>query len=184
MVSGSSVIINGIEYYLIKTLADYFNFTYKTINCKYQWGRLVNGVWNGLIGTIVNGTADMALGALSANKERQLVVDFTKPYLQAAVTFITIREKREDPVIDNLLFKAFPLYIWLVLISLITASSIVASKLGDQTFMESLFLIFRSFLQNCMYFLRTNIISFTLDLKLMLLYLNNSTFIFTQIMVD
>ncbi|CAG2100245.1 unnamed protein product [Medioppia subpectinata] len=37
----------------------------------WDWGKERSGVWTGMIGRVVNGSADLALGGLSADSKRQ-----------------------------------------------------------------------------------------------------------------
>ncbi|RUS71366.1 hypothetical protein EGW08_020875, partial [Elysia chlorotica] len=49
--------------------------------------------WNGMLGKLVDGEADMAMGALSITPQRLEVVDFSVPFLQTGITIIVaIRE--------------------------------------------------------------------------------------------
>lgn len=46
-------LINGIDFYYIKLLAQYFNFSYSLIYSNQEFGnKLPNGEWNGVIGKI------------------------------------------------------------------------------------------------------------------------------------
>ncbi|GIY90910.1 glutamate receptor ionotropic, delta-1 [Caerostris extrusa] len=63
---------------LSKVLA--FNFILKQPPDK-QWGRkLENGTWNGMIGIVSRGEADLGICLIGINKEREKVVDFSEPY--------------------------------------------------------------------------------------------------------
>ncbi|XP_075243101.1 glutamate receptor 1-like isoform X2 [Convolutriloba macropyga] len=50
-----------------------------------------NGTWNGMIGELLRGEADVALAPLTINSGRQQVVDFTKPYMTLGIS-IMMRE--------------------------------------------------------------------------------------------
>lgn len=41
-----------------------------------QWGAVVNGKWTGMIKEVLDGTADVAVAALSMTDQRYSVVDF------------------------------------------------------------------------------------------------------------
>jgi hypothetical protein len=48
-------LIGGIEAKILLKMSQYFNFSYKIINCNYDWGILLpNKSWTGIIGKIVN----------------------------------------------------------------------------------------------------------------------------------
>ncbi|ELU10795.1 hypothetical protein CAPTEDRAFT_115399, partial [Capitella teleta] len=46
------------------------------------------GSWNGLVGEVIRGEADVAIGALSIRPSRSAVVDFTTPIMQTGITVV------------------------------------------------------------------------------------------------
>ncbi len=45
--------VDGIEFYYLNTLCEFFNFTYSIIDENQEYGaKLANGEWNGIIGRI------------------------------------------------------------------------------------------------------------------------------------
>ena len=65
----------GIFANILHDLSDKMNFTY-TINRAYMWGSVTNGTWNGMVGMLKNGKADIAATDLTITNERSGVVDF------------------------------------------------------------------------------------------------------------
>ena len=58
---------------------------------------LRNGSWNGMIGELMRGQADIAIAPLTISSERQRVVDFTKPYMDVGVSIMMrIQEKEKN----------------------------------------------------------------------------------------
>ncbi|CAJ0601798.1 unnamed protein product, partial [Cylicocyclus nassatus] len=51
-----------------------------------------DGNWNGLIGALVSGSADIALTSLSVTAERETAVDFTIPYYKTVGGAILMRK--------------------------------------------------------------------------------------------
>jgi hypothetical protein len=48
-----SEFVDGIEFYYLNTLSEFFNFTYSIIDENQKFGtKLANGEWNGIIGRI------------------------------------------------------------------------------------------------------------------------------------
>jgi hypothetical protein len=46
-------LVDGIEFYYLNTLSEFFNFTYSIIDENQIFGtKLANGEWNGIIGRI------------------------------------------------------------------------------------------------------------------------------------
>ncbi|GIY30652.1 glutamate receptor ionotropic, delta-1 [Caerostris darwini] len=72
---------------LSKVLA--FNFILKQPPDK-QWGRILeNGTWNGMVGIVSRGEADLGICFIGINEEREKVVDFSEPYFISDRTFAT-----------------------------------------------------------------------------------------------
>lgn len=62
-----------------------------------------NGEWNGMIGDIVKGKADMAVAALSVTKIRSTVVDFTAPYSENRMGMV-FKPSMSDVSLINFVF--------------------------------------------------------------------------------
>ena len=63
---------------------------YEVADGKYGAEQL-DGNWNGMIGDILNHTADVALAAMTITPARESVVDFTKRYMDYRVFFLKCR---------------------------------------------------------------------------------------------
>ncbi|XP_016836888.1 uncharacterized protein LOC100123912 isoform X4 [Nasonia vitripennis] len=53
-----------------------------------------NGTWNGVVGELVTGKAQLAFAPLSVYSHRSQVVDFTTPYYFSSVSFLTAPKER------------------------------------------------------------------------------------------
>ena len=49
---------------------------------------LTSGEWNGLVKELMEGTADIAIGALTINFAREAVIDFTKPFMNLGISIL------------------------------------------------------------------------------------------------
>ena len=56
-------------------LVDQMNFTF-TIRRAYEWGSFENAKWNGMVGMLHEGKADIAAADLTVTIERSKAVDF------------------------------------------------------------------------------------------------------------
>jgi hypothetical protein len=67
------------EYFILKALAKSMNFSvHVTTPADRKWGtRMENGSFNGMVGQVASGAADMALGQISLTEDRKTVVDFS-----------------------------------------------------------------------------------------------------------
>ncbi|KAK0406372.1 hypothetical protein QR680_018535 [Steinernema hermaphroditum] len=103
---------------LLKLIQERLQFTYELFLVEDgSYGTMDdNGNWNGLIGTLVSGTADIALAPLSVMAERENDVDFTVPYYDLVGT--TILMKKQD--VEYSLFKfmkVLELPVWLCIVA-------------------------------------------------------------------
>ncbi|XP_029694911.1 glutamate receptor ionotropic, NMDA 2D isoform X3 [Takifugu rubripes] len=77
---------------ILKRLAKIVGFTYDlylVTNGKH--GKKIDGVWNGMIGEVVQKRADMAIGSLTINEERSEVVDFSVPFVETGISVMVSR---------------------------------------------------------------------------------------------
>jgi hypothetical protein len=65
-----------------------FNYTiYQVKDGKYGV-RSESGNWNGLVGELISGNADLALASLTINLARARVIDLTKPFLNLGLSIL------------------------------------------------------------------------------------------------
>ncbi|CAD6189840.1 unnamed protein product [Caenorhabditis auriculariae] len=76
---------------LLAELSKDLGFTY-TVHAvrdgKYGNDNFGNGTWDGMIGEILRGEAEMAVAPLTVNFRRSEVVDFTKPFLSLGISIL------------------------------------------------------------------------------------------------
>uniref|UniRef100_A0A7E4VGJ5 Glutamate receptor n=1 Tax=Panagrellus redivivus TaxID=6233 RepID=A0A7E4VGJ5_PANRE len=76
---------------LLEELSSDLGFTYSihvVRDNKYGNDVYGNGTWDGMIGEILNGEADMVVAPFTANFRRAEVVDFTKPFLSLGISIL------------------------------------------------------------------------------------------------
>lgn len=49
---------------------------------------LTTGQWNGLVKELMDGKADIAVGAMTINYARESVIDFTKPFMNLGISIL------------------------------------------------------------------------------------------------
>nr|UVX20224.1 ionotropic receptor [Endoclita signifer] len=78
----------------------------KILNIKYEFKVLEGGYgtrdkttnkWNGLIGQLVDGKADMAICDLTITYERRSAVDFTMPFMTLGISILYKRAEKQPP---------------------------------------------------------------------------------------
>ncbi|KAK7507703.1 hypothetical protein BaRGS_00001638 [Batillaria attramentaria] len=71
-----------------------------------------NGSWNGMVGMMLKGELDMAIGPFTITPGRKSVIDFTVPFMEDGGGILT---KGGDPLPDMMnVFRPFPVGVWLV----------------------------------------------------------------------
>uniref|UniRef100_F1L369 Glutamate receptor, ionotropic kainate 2 n=1 Tax=Ascaris suum TaxID=6253 RepID=F1L369_ASCSU len=74
-----------------------------------------NGTWNGMIGEILRGEAEMAVAPFTVNFRRAEVVDFTKPFLSLGISILfKIPADNQPDVFSSL--NPLPLRIWICIL--------------------------------------------------------------------
>uniref|UniRef100_A0A672U8D7 Glutamate receptor n=1 Tax=Strigops habroptila TaxID=2489341 RepID=A0A672U8D7_STRHB len=77
---------------ILKRLARAVGFTYDlylVTNGKH--GKKIDGVWNGMVGEVFYGRADMAIGSLTINEERSEIIDFSVPFVETGISVMVSR---------------------------------------------------------------------------------------------
>uniref|UniRef100_A0A669D7L9 Glutamate receptor n=1 Tax=Oreochromis niloticus TaxID=8128 RepID=A0A669D7L9_ORENI len=77
---------------ILKKLSRTIKFSYDlylVTNGKH--GKLVRGIWNGMIGEVFYKRADMAIGSLTINEERSEIIDFSVPFVETGISVMVAR---------------------------------------------------------------------------------------------
>ncbi|KAF8793325.1 Glutamate receptor ionotropic like protein [Argiope bruennichi] len=79
----------GVEGKLVEMLSSKLGFDYEFIlPGDRSWGKLEDGIWNGMIGMVHRNESDIALGDITISEKRMNAVDFL-PYAIEDSTFVT-----------------------------------------------------------------------------------------------
>ncbi|XP_041977432.1 glutamate receptor ionotropic, delta-2, partial [Aricia agestis] len=119
--------VGGVEIDILNTLAQKMNFKpklYQPLDVETQkWGqKQANGSFSGLLGEVVHGKADVALGNLQYTPYHAELSDLSIPYTTQCWTFLT-----PEALTDNswkTLILPFKLYMWIavLLVLLVTGT--------------------------------------------------------------
>ena len=88
-------------------------------DARYGSKNSTTGQWSGLIGELIRGDADIAVGDLTVSQERSKVVDFTESFLDTGIGILVKVHRRRDT--NNLTGFSAPLTVtlWIAIIILI-----------------------------------------------------------------
>jgi len=94
---------NKFRGYLIDMLAELrklqtFSYNLTLVKDGKFGFELSDGQWNGLVGELVRGEADMALAPLTITKKRQNVIDFSLPYMQTGISMLHRRPAQAERI--------------------------------------------------------------------------------------
>ncbi|KIH46375.1 Ligand-gated ion channel, partial [Ancylostoma duodenale] len=81
-----------------------FNYTIHEVKDKAYGIREENGKWNGMVGELINGEADLAVASLTISYSRSEVIDFTVPYMHLGISILFKGRGRSVPFVVCALF--------------------------------------------------------------------------------
>ncbi|KAJ8317822.1 hypothetical protein KUTeg_004626 [Tegillarca granosa] len=102
---------------LIKLVAAKCGFDYTIVPNKNSiYGtKISNNTWNGMIGELLEGNASIAVAPLTITKDREEVVDFSKPFMMSGVSIIIKKPDKQKPGVFSFM-KPFSLTLWLCIV--------------------------------------------------------------------
>ncbi|XP_076469459.1 glutamate receptor 1-like [Babylonia areolata] len=101
---------------LMDSLAKKVGFTYDfRVVADGKYGSQTAMGWNGMIGELVDGTAEIAAGSLTVTAAREEAVDFTKPFMSTAVNLLVKKPERMDLGLGYLV-RPFSTDFWVLLL--------------------------------------------------------------------
>eukprot|EP00057_Strongylocentrotus_purpuratus_P022448 XP_011676922.1 PREDICTED: glutamate receptor ionotropic, kainate 2-like [Strongylocentrotus purpuratus] len=172
--------VNGPKYTgfcidMLEKIAEKQNFKYNLylVGDKNYGGRNEDGRWNGLVGDVYYGKADMAVAGMVINSDRENVVDFTKPYMNYGVGILLRKPQKKSNVFAFL--EPLDIKVWgCVLASLFVVGFLIfildrlspysaygkggpdCDEADDFNLLNSLWFAFASCLQQAYWNVRTN----------------------------
>ncbi|XP_038055631.1 glutamate receptor 4-like [Patiria miniata] len=83
---------------LLEEIVQKFPFKYKIQLVRDNtYGIPVNGTWNGMVGELVRGEADIAVAPLTIISDRERVIDFTKPFMSLGISIMIKKPQTTKP---------------------------------------------------------------------------------------
>ena len=94
------------------------------IETKYG-NEIDKGVWNGMIGALVNREADLSIATLTINGAREKAVDFSKPFIDLGISIMIRKPEKQKPGVFSFM-DPLSKEIWVcVIISYLLVSTIL-----------------------------------------------------------
>ena len=104
---------------LIQNALHFFYELYLVPDGKYGAIDDTTGRWNGMIGEVLYGKADMALGTVTINAQRSRVVDFTTPYHDVGIGMMIYNGNSARPLITMEFLEPFGTSLWIAIVTTI-----------------------------------------------------------------
>lgn len=83
------------------------------------------GIWNGMVGALINREADLAIASLTINGAREKVVDFSKPFIDLGISIMISKPEKKKAGVFSFM-DPLSKGIWIcVIISYILVSAIL-----------------------------------------------------------
>ena len=114
--------VSGLMVDLLGLIQDKLGFNYDLYlvpDGKYGAIDDSTGRWNGMIGEVLYGHADMALGSITINAQRSQVVDFTSPYGEVGIGMMIANGNNARPLITMEFLEPFGTSLWLAIVTTI-----------------------------------------------------------------
>ncbi|KAK2714937.1 glutamate receptor ionotropic, kainate 2-like isoform X3 [Artemia franciscana] len=104
----------GFAVELINDISEILKFNYKIhVVEDGNYGSLdANGQWNGMIKELLDQKADVAIGDLSINYDRETAVDFTTPFLNTGISILYKKAQKKPPSLFSFLLP-FSVDVWI-----------------------------------------------------------------------
>lgn len=111
--------VSGLMIDLLGLIQNKISFSYELYlvsDGKYGAIDDVTGRWNGMIGEVLYGKADMALGTITINAQRSQVVDFTTPYGEVGIGMVISSGISARPLITMEFLEPFGTSLWIAIV--------------------------------------------------------------------
>ena len=82
------------------------------------------GGWNGMIGEVLRGEADVAIAPLTINSQREQVTDFTKPFMSLGISIMIKKPMKQRPGVFSFM-NPLSMEIWMCVVFAYIGVSIV-----------------------------------------------------------
>lgn len=116
---------------LLKELSKQLNFKYEIRLVKDRAYGIQNasGDWNGMIGEIVNGKADLAIADLTITSKREVAVDFTMPFMNTGISILFKKPTQKVTTLFSFL-SPFSMEVWAYVVGAYIGVSVVLFLVG------------------------------------------------------
>lgn len=121
----------GYSVDLIDEVSKILGFTYifKEVDDKSYGKKQDNGSWNGMIGEVVSGKADVAIADLTITSNREEAVDFTMPFMNTGISILFKKPTQKVTRLFSFL-SPFSMEVWIYVIGAYIGVSVILFLVG------------------------------------------------------
>ncbi|XP_074655756.1 glutamate receptor 1-like [Tubulanus polymorphus] len=116
---------DGFCFQILREISKVYNFSFDVIQPPdNQWGAQdENGRWSGMVGMVMRGEADVAVGPFTITDLRERFIDFTYPYAEAGLTLVMKKPQEQNKAFKIL--KPLNWRVWYLIPSMMIVVGIV-----------------------------------------------------------
>ncbi|GFV93166.1 uncharacterized protein TNCV_573051 [Trichonephila clavipes] len=121
------IVLDGVEGKMLECLAEKLNFEFEIFLPFGGGSANSNGTWDGVIGLVQSGEADMGLGSLTISEDRLKAVDFSVEYSTLKKLFV-IKEPSQMPKITAFSYP-FTRNAWILYVLMVLAATVLFQRI-------------------------------------------------------
>lgn len=115
---------------LLEELSKLLKFKYRIREVSDgKYGIQENGEWNGMIGEVVSGKADLAIADLTITSKREVAVDFTMPFMNTGISILFKKPTTKETTLFSFL-SPFSMEVWAYVVGAYVGVSVVLFLVG------------------------------------------------------
>lgn len=122
----------GFAIDVVKEIAKilHFNFTFHIVkDGKYGAKNVTTDEWNGMIGEVMRGEADMAVADLTITSKREEAVDFTLPFMNTGISILFKKPTQKATTLFSFL-SPFSMVVWVYVLGAYVGISVILFVVG------------------------------------------------------
>ncbi|GFQ84928.1 lig_chan-Glu_bd domain-containing protein [Trichonephila clavata] len=123
----NKIVLGGTDGKLLDVLSKKLNFKFEILPTHAGGSRNKNGTWDGVVGLVQSGRADMGMVVLVFSEERFEVIDFSNSYCSLEKIFVA-KDPGQMPKITAFTYP-FTQYVWVLYVLMILAATVAFQRL-------------------------------------------------------
>ena len=106
-----------------------FKYTFELVKDRAYGVKVTNTTWNGMIGEVMRGEADMAVADLTITSKREEAVDFTLPFMNTGISILFKKPTTKVTTLFSFL-SPFSMVVWVYVVGAYVGVSVILFLVG------------------------------------------------------